>query len=143
MAGEIELLPYIHGAYNFAVFLFFLYQASTGLKIRKDRLLEKPPAFPRIKRHRKLGPLLVAAGIFGFLIGLTIVYLEDGRVLVHPLHFASGFLISLLLILTYIVSRQIRGREPKWRTLHFAIGIALICFYSLQIVLGLNMLFFH
>jgi hypothetical protein len=134
------VFPYIHGAYNFIIFLLLLYQASVGLTIRRERLLGIPPNFTFIKRHRKLGPLLVLGGFFGFLAGLLMVYREDGNVAEHPVHFAIGLLIVLLLILTFIVSRQIRIHKTKSRTLHFAVGVCILFFYSVQILLGLNMI---
>jgi hypothetical protein len=135
-----ELAPYLHGAYNFTIFLFLLYQASVGLTIRKERLRGTPPNFTFIKRHRKLGPLLVLGGIFGFLAGVLMVYREDGHVAEHPVHFAIGFLTVFLLILTFVISRQIRVHETKSRTLHLAIGIFILFFYSIQILLGLTMI---
>lgn len=137
----IELMPYIHGAYNFTIFLFFLYQAGVGLKIRGERLHGIPPHFQSIKRHRQLGPLLVVGGIFGFLAGLLMVYLEDGHVAEYPIHFAIGLLITFLLILTFVVSRQIRVHEIKSRTLHLAVGVLILFFYGIQVLLGLNIIF--
>jgi hypothetical protein len=105
-----------------------------------ERLRGIPPPFQSIKRHRKLGPFLVVGGIFGFLAGLLMVYLEDGHVAGHPVHFAIGLLIAFLLILTFVVSRKIRIHETQSRTFHLAVGVCILFFYSVQILLGLNMI---
>jgi hypothetical protein len=137
----IKLLGYIHGAYNFLVFLAFIYQARIGLRIRKDRMQGRPPTVHSIKKHRKTGPIFAVEGLAGFLAGMTIVYIAEGHIMEYPLHFTVGLLITISIMLTFILSRKIKSRESKWRTPHLALGILIICLYIIQIVIGLSMIF--
>ncbi|MFZ5907380.1 MAG: DUF4079 family protein [Nitrospirota bacterium] len=131
------LLPFLHGAYNVTVFIFLLFQARTGFVIRKGRTLGIPPGVESVRRHRKSGLALVPAGTLGFFAGLFLAW-EAGHIAEHPAHFAFGLLIVLLLMLTLLVSRKIRGRDSRWRTLHAVLGILIICSYTVQIILGLD-----
>lgn len=130
-----------HGSFNMIVMFLFLYQGWLGLTIRSRRKSGGSPIFKIIKRHRKSGPILVLLGVIGFFAGLTLAYLDHGRVFKYPSHFMMGSLIALSLVTTFIISKQIRSNEPPWRTPHFTLGLFIISFYIIQIFLGLGILF--
>lgn len=134
-------MSYVHGSFNIFVFIMFLYQGWLGLKIRGERKAKKPPTFTIIKRHRKTGPLLVLMSIAGFFVGATIVYLDEGEILEHPLHFFTGSVIVFSVLMTFLISRAIKGRELPWRNLHFMIGLIIICLYFIQVLIGIGILF--
>jgi cytochrome b561 len=108
--------------------------------IRRARMAHGPLPFPVIKRHRKGGPVLSALGIVGFCIGFTLVMLDSGKVLQFPLHFVVGCVIVFCLIATFIISRKIKGPDSPYRTPHFYLGIAILCLYLINVVLGLGVL---
>jgi hypothetical protein len=137
----MSYLRYIHGIYNALIILLFLYQGWTGLKIRRERMQGKPPTVRIIKRHRKLGPVLVLLGVLGYLAGPTFLYLRIGHIFEYPLHFINGSLIVLLIITTFFISKRIKGRESPWRTPHLAVGICIIVLYFFQAFLGIGILF--
>jgi uncharacterized membrane protein YozB (DUF420 family) len=137
----IIYLRIAHGFFNITIFLFIVFQAWFGLRIRKQRKAKQPPLIPAIKRHRKLGPFLIPVGVFGFLSGCIIVYLDYGYLLKYPLHFFAGLTIASLLLVTYPVSRAIRAGESPWRERHYRLGLFAICLYSIQVLLGLGILF--
>ena len=107
----IEYLKLFHGAYNTVMMLLIVYQGTLGLRIRKS--VNLPVHI--IRRHRKIGPVAVLMGITGFIAGMTIVFLDHGRIFKYPLHFVSGLTIVALLITTYIISTKIKGPEQYWR----------------------------
>ena len=130
----IMYLRYVHGAFNLTVALLVFYQLRLGLGIKKT-------ADPqRIKRHRRMGPIAVAAGILGFTAGTTLIMLDKGKVLVYPLHFVGGGLIALGLIFTFILSRKMLLGDTSVRTLHGKVGIAIAILYVAQVLLGLGIL---
>ncbi|RJQ47185.1 MAG: DUF4079 family protein [Nitrospiraceae bacterium] len=134
-----EIIPYLkllHGAFNTVVILLFVYQGLLGLKIRKS---DKKPLHI-IRWHRRVGPVIAVLGISGFIAGMTVVFLDTGRILKYPLHFITGFTIAALITATFIISRKIKGPEPYWRNRHFALGILIICLYLVQAFLGLGIL---
>jgi hypothetical protein len=132
----IAYLKLLHGAYNTLVILFFIYHGSLGLRIRRSDA--KP--FHLIRKHRKIGPVAAALGISGFIIGMALGYLDSGRIFQYPLHFITGLTIVFLIITTYFISRKIRDAETYWRNRHYALGILIICLYSVQAFLGLGIL---
>jgi len=136
-----QYLKYAHGIFNGFVILFFIYQGWLGLKIRRNREagILTGPEF--VKMHRKFGPVLAAAGILGFLGGVTVVYLSDGEIFEHPIHFLAGLTISVLIVVIFGVSRKIRASESGWRTIHYRIGLTIVSLYILQAYLGISMLF--
>lgn len=132
----ISYLKLLHGAYNTVVISLFIYQGILGLRIRKS---EKKP-FHIIRRHRKIGPVIVILGILGFIAGMTVVFLDSGRIFKYPFHFITGLTIVFLIITTFIISRKIKGPETYWRNRHYALGILIICLYFVQAFLGLGIL---
>jgi uncharacterized membrane protein YozB (DUF420 family) len=129
-----------HGIYNSLVMLLFLYQGWLGFRIRRDRRVHAPLPLPVIRRHRKAGPVLAILGGLGFLTGLTLVLLDTGNVLEHQPHFFTGLSIVVLLIATYRISRDIRGPDSPFRTTHFALGVAILCLYLVNMFLGIGVL---
>jgi low temperature requirement protein LtrA len=139
LAPYIDIAKLAHGSFNTLLALAFLYQAWMGLRIRRGR--KKGEARPAVvKRHRKIGPVLVVLGVLGFCAGLTLVLIDKGQVLVYPLHLAVGALIVLFLLGQYAVSRRIKGLESPWRTPHLAIGVGIVLLYVFQILVGLSVL---
>jgi len=136
----IEYLRLIHGSYNFIVMLTFFYQASLGLRIRSNRK-RKTTDLKAIKRHRKIGPILAAFGIIGFILGISIIYLDYGHILKYPLHFFIGLTIVFTIISVYLISKKIKGPESRWRAPHLFFGILTICLYPVQFFIGLGILF--
>jgi hypothetical protein len=132
-----ELRP-VHGVYNTIVVLLFLYQGWLGLRIRRERRARAPLPVPVIKRHRRMGPVLVILGGLGFMEGLTLVLLDTGRVLDFPPHLFTGFTIVVLLIATYKISKDIKGPDSPYRTPHFILGVAILCLYLVNVVIGLG-----
>jgi len=138
-----QLLSYLrlaHAGFNSLVMLTFFYHARLGMTIRRARKAHGPLPFPLIKRHRREGPILAALGIAGFCIGFTLVMLDTGRVLEYPSHFLAGCTIVLCLITTFVLSRKIKGPDSPYRTPHFYLGIAILCLYLIEAVLGLGVL---
>jgi len=139
-----HLLAYLrpaHGVYNAIVVLLFLYQGQIGFRIRRARKAGAAPLFEMIKRHRRMGPVLVILGGIGFLEGLTLVILDSGKVLQFPLHLFTGLTIVVLLMATYKISHDIKGPDPLYRTRHFALGVALLCLYLVNVVIGIGVFF--
>lgn len=135
----LDLAKVAHGAFNLLIALAFLYQAGMGMAIRRDRKKGSPRA-PIIKRHRRLGPLLVILSIAGYGFGLVLVLIDKGHVLEYPLHFAVGSLIVLFVVGQFAVSKKIKGRESFFRTIHLSIGIGIIFLYALQMVIGVGVI---
>jgi uncharacterized protein DUF4079 len=134
-------LRLVHASYNSCIILFFFYHGWLGFTIRRARRAKAPLPFASIKRHRKTGPLLAALGIAGFFIGFTLVLLHTGKVLEYPPHLFTGFIIVALLMTTWSISRKIKGPDSPYRTPHFAVGIAILCFYVIEAILGIGVLF--
>ncbi len=135
----IDIFKVVHGSFNALLALAFFYQAWLGLTIRKGRKRKKPE-ITAMKRHRRLGPLLAAMGLAGYLSGLILILIDKGWVLEYPLHLAVGSLIVFFLCGQYAVSKKIKGPESSWRTPHLAIGVMILCLYLTQIVIGLGVL---
>jgi len=140
MHEVIPYLKYLHGLFNGFVILLFLYQGWLGLAIRRDRTAGRSKNVSIIKRHRKLGPIFALMGITGFFAGALIVYLHEGRIFVHPVHFIIGLSIAALISITYFISRKIKGGTSTFRTPHLFIGGVIICLYFIQAFIGLSKL---
>jgi hypothetical protein len=134
-------LRLVHAAFNSGMMLLFFYHGWLGITIRRARKAKAPLPLPAVKRHRMMGPVLAFLGVFGFFIGFTLVLLDTGRVLEYPAHLFTGLAIVLLLIMTWVVSRKIKGPNSPFRTPHFVIGIVILCLYLVEAFLGIGVLF--
>jgi hypothetical protein len=134
-------LRIVHGLFNIALMLAFIVQAWLGLQIRKQRKAGNAPPLSDLKRHRSLGPVLVPAGVLGFLSGCGLIYADYGYLLKYPLHFITGLVIALLLLATYPISREIRAGESPWRERHYRLGLLTLGLYGFQAFLGIGILF--
>ncbi len=135
----IDIAKLVHGSFNTLLVFVFFYQAGMGLAIRRGRKRGEPRV-KVMRRHRRLGPILVALGIFGYCAGLILVLIDKGRLVEYPSHLTVGSVIVLFLLGQYAVSRKIKGLDSSWRTPHLAIGAGIVCLYVLQIVIGLGVL---
>ena len=136
----VDLLRILHGAFNALVALAFLYQGWLGLKIRKAGKTGDAKDFNAIKRHRGNGPVLVLLGILGYFAGATLVHIDKGHFLEYRSHHLVGLSIVILLSITFLVSRKIKGPVSPWRTPHFLLGLVILGAYLVQLLLGLNIL---
>lgn len=137
-------LPYIkyaHGAFSTMVILLFLYQGSLGMSMRSRRQSGAPPEVRSVRRHRRFGPMLVILVISGFAGGIASVFLQWENYFMYPIHFLNGLTVIALAIVTFLVSRKIRGKETTWRTVHYVIGLAILLLFILQAYLGIRILF--
>jgi peptidoglycan/LPS O-acetylase OafA/YrhL len=138
--GMLPWLALGHGIFNALVMLCFCCQGWLGHVIRRSRLAGGPAPLPMVRRHRRFGPWLVVLGWAGFLAGLIIVLIDEGRVAEHPLHFSLGLVIVLTQAGAFAASRKIRGRGPEGRGLHRLLGILILCLYPVQVFVGLGIL---
>ncbi len=136
----LVILRPVHGGYNVIVTLLFLYQGWHGVRIRRDRRASAPLPVAMIRRHRRMGPVLVILGMLGFLDGFTLVMLDTGKVLQFPLHLVTGLTIIVLLIATYKISKDIKGPDSPYRKPHFVLGSVIVCLYLVDVVIGLGVL---
>jgi hypothetical protein len=135
-----SLLP-VHALFNLTIALLFIVQAAFGLIIMSRRRAARPPMLKAIRLHRKLGPILVMAGVTGFFSGWILVFYHYCSLFHYPLHSIIGLSIALLLIVNFYISRRIRGAESPWRINHFRLGLLTLCLYGLQVFLGIGILF--
>ncbi|MFN3481293.1 MAG: hypothetical protein ACK415_13040, partial [Thermodesulfovibrionales bacterium] len=47
-----------------------------------------------------------------------------------------GLSIILLVAITFIISRKIKGLDSPWRTPHFRIGLVILLIYFIQVLIG-------
>jgi hypothetical protein len=135
----IDIGKLFHGSFNALLALAFMYHASRGLAIRRGRKRGEPRV-EAVKRHRRLGPLLVVLGVLGFCAGLILVAIDKGRIWEYPPHLVVGSVIVLFLLGQYAVSRKIKGLDSPWRTPHLAVGVGIIVLYVVQILIGISIL---
>ena len=137
MSRELILyLKLLHAGFNSLVIMLFVYQGILGLRIRRS----EKKTIHIIRKHRKTGPIIAVLGALGFIAGITVIFLDTGRILKCPPHFLLGLIIVSLIMSTYLISKKIKGPEPYWRNRHFALGILIICLYFVQAFLGLGVL---
>ena len=129
-----------HGLYNIIIALLFFYQGWLGLTIRRQRKTGRPSGITTAKRHRKLGPVIAILSATGLFSGMILALIDKGNILEYPLHLFVGVTLVLCILLSYSISKKIRGRDSTYRNPHFILGICILSLYFLQIFLGLGVL---
>jgi hypothetical protein len=142
MNDLIPYLKYLHAFYSGFIALLVLYQGWIGYKVRRERIAGRPPIVKVVKRHRKMGPILALMGIAGFFAGAITVYINEGRIFEHPIHFMIGLSIAVFVSATFVISRKIRSQDSPLRSPHFIVGLVIICLYFIQAFIGINMLLY-
>ena len=132
-------LRYLHGSFNLSVAGLVFYQFRLGRGLRNKRLAGKPDP-QKVRKHMRIGPVAVAAGILGFLAGNILIFVDKGRLMEYPIHSLAGTLIALGLVSVFMLSRKMVAGDPSKRTLHGRVGMALVALYAVQVLLGLGIL---
>lgn len=129
-----------HGFFNLCMLTLFCWQARLGFRIRRARKAGEPVPFEDVKRHRRAGPVFALWGVLGFVAGVALILLDEGRVFEHPLHFIGGVLVVLAIGAVYLLSRRIAGADPAPRDAHRIAGVTLLALYAVQCLMGLLIL---
>ena len=129
-----------HGLFNVCMIALFCYQGWMGFLIRQARTSGAAVPLNATRRHRKAGPWFALWGVMGYMAGIIVTLLDKGKVLEYPLHFLAGSLIAAVILSVYAVSRRIAGPEPRFRNIHFGLGMLLLALYVVQAMLGLGIL---
>ena len=129
-----------HGLYNIIIALLFFYQGWLGLTIRRHRKTGRPSGITTAKRHRKLGPVIAILSATGLFSGMILALIDKGNILEYPLHLSVGVTLVLFILVSYRISKKIRGRDSPYRNPHFIVGISILSLYLLQLFLGLGVL---
>ena len=127
-----------HAMFNSIVFLLFIYQAYLGLSIRRSKLAGNIDV-NKIQKHKRNGPIWVVLAILGYLAGLTLVTIDQGRPFTFPVHLIIGSLLIILIVATFIISRRMTS-DQKLRDAHRKIGIGIISLYLIQAIIGVGVL---
>jgi len=129
-----------HGIFNLSVMVLFCYQGWLGWRVRRARTTGLPTPFAIVKRHRIFGPVLALWGYMGFAAGIILILIHKGKLLVYPLHLLTGLLIVLCITSVYLLSRRIKGPEPRYRKPHAVLGFFLLALYTAQLLFGFAIL---
>ncbi len=133
-------LRLLHGLYNTIIALLFFYQGLLGFKIRRQRKSGKPSGITTAKRHRKLGPVIAILSVTGLFSGITLVLIDKGNILEYPPHLIAGVALVLFILVSYRISKKIKGKDSPFRNPHFIVGICILSIYLIQLFLGLGVL---
>lgn len=134
-------LKYAHGLFSAIIIILFIYQGLLGLRIRMRRRAGGRPEVPFVRTHRKIGPFLVILAVSAFAGGAGSVFLQWDDYFMYPIHFLNGAALISLAVLTFAISRKIRGKVTAWRTVHYFTGLTLLSLFILQAYLGIRILF--
>ncbi len=78
--------------------------------------------------------------MLGYAMGVTLIAIDKGHLFEYRLHHVTGLSIAILLGMTFLVSRQIKGPYSPWRIPHLLLGVTILGAYLVQLFLGLNIL---
>ncbi|HAS16732.1 MAG: hypothetical protein A2Y48_04730 [Nitrospirae bacterium RIFCSPLOW2_12_42_9] len=137
----LSYLRYSHGLYNILIAFLFFYQGWLGFTIRRQRNGGKPASKIAAKRHYKFGPGVSIMAILGLFAGVILVLIDKKNVFEYPLHLFVGLTIAFFILISYRISKRIKGKNSPMRTPHFIVGVSILSLYLIELILGLGILF--
>lgn len=134
-------LSFIHPVVMWGLLALMLYSGYLGFKasqIRKVDADERKAMIPLHygQRHAALGRWIVAVTVLGSLGGLTVTYLNNGKLIVAPHLFVGGSVVVLVLATAALTQPLQRGKD--WaRGLHVGLNGLILVLFGWQAITGI------
>lgn len=149
---SIEALPesvkfgmnFVHPALMWVVLAIALYAFYLGSKARRTRLAqgEEKKELVRGKynvRHFRIGSVLLALIVLGAIGGMSVTYINNGKLFVSP-HLLVGLGMTGLVAISAALSPLMQQGQNWARYTHVSLNMVLIGLFAWQAVSGIGII---
>jgi Protein of unknown function (DUF4079) len=142
-----EVKPYlnfIHPPLMWILLGLCLYAMYLGVQLRRIRSADAELRKELIKgkyntRHHQIGSIILALMVAGSLGGMTVTYINNGKLFVGP-HLLAGMGMTALIAFSAALTPYMQKGQDWARYTHITINVAIVGLFGWQAVSGLEIL---
>ena len=136
-----QALNFVHPLLMWVLLALMLYSGYLGLKasqIRKVDAEERKAMIPLRygQRHASLGRWIVALTLLGSIGGMSITYLNNGKLFVGP-HLIAGGGVTLLVLASAALGPALQKGQDWARGLHVGLNGLILLLFGWQAITGI------
>jgi Protein of unknown function (DUF4079) len=142
-----EVKPYlnfIHPPLMWILLGLCLYAMYLGVQLRRIRSADVELRKELIKgkyntRHHQIGSIILALMVAGSLGGMTVTYINNGKLFVGP-HLLAGMGMTALIAFSAALTPYMQKGQDWARYTHITINVAIVGLFGWQALSGLEIL---
>jgi MFS family permease len=144
-APEVKpYLNFVHPPLMWILLGMCIYAMYLGLQIRRTRSATPDVRKELIKgkyndRHHKIGSIILALMVLGSIGGITVTYINNGKLFVGP-HLLAGLGMTALIALSASLTPYMQRGKEWARVGHIAINVSIVGLFGWQAISGLEIL---
>ncbi|MDB9514161.1 DUF4079 domain-containing protein [Kamptonema animale CS-326] len=141
LAALKPYLSFFHPITMWLLLVVALYAMYLGVQVRRTRLADGDIKKEMVKgrfaiRHHQIGSILLALMVIGAIGGITVTYLNNGKIIIGPHLFAGLGMVGLISTSAALVPFM---QKHDWvRNLHILLNIILLGLFGWQAVTGVQ-----
>jgi hypothetical protein len=134
-------LSFFHPVTMWILLALALYTLYLGVQVRQTRLAEGEPKKELIKgrfamRHHQIGSILLALMVMGAIGGITVTYINNGKIVISPHLFAGLGIVGLITTSAALVPFM---KQHDWvRSIHVSLNLIVLGLFGWQAVTGVQ-----
>ncbi|AVH64206.1 MULTISPECIES: DUF4079 domain-containing protein [unclassified Nostoc] len=134
-------LSFFHPITMWILLVVALYAMYLGVQVRRTRLAEGESKKELVKsrfaiRHHQIGSILLALMVMGAIGGITVTYLNSGKIVIGPHLFAGLGMVGLISTSAALVPFM---QKHDWvRSIHISLNLILLGLFGWQAVTGVQ-----
>jgi hypothetical protein len=144
-APEIKpYLNFVHPPLMWVLLGLCIYAMYLGIQIRRTRSATPDVRKELIKgkyndRHHKIGSIILALMVLGSIGGITVTYINNGKLFVGP-HLLAGLGMTALIALSASLTPYMQKGQEWARVGHITINVGIVGLFGWQAFSGLEIL---
>jgi uncharacterized membrane protein len=141
LAAFKPYLSFFHPITMWILLVVALYAMYLGVQVRRTRLAEGDIKKEMVKgrfaiRHYQIGSILLALMVIGAIGGITVTYIDNGKIAIGPHLFAGLGMVGLISTSAALVPFM---QKHDWvRSIHVSLNIILLGLFGWQAVTGVQ-----
>jgi hypothetical protein len=132
---------FVHPITMWILLVVALYAMYLGVQVRRTRLADGDVKKDLVKgrfaiRHHQIGSILLALMVIGAIGGITVTYLNNGKIVIDPHLFAGLGMVGLISTSAALVPFM---QKHNWvRSIHVSLNLILLGLFGWQAVTGVQ-----
>ncbi len=141
LAALKPYLSFFHPITMWILLVVALYAMYLGVQVRRARLADGERKKELVKgrfaiRHQQIGSILLALMVIGAIGGITVTYLNNGKIVIGPHLFAGLGMVGLISTSAALVPFM---QKHDWvRNFHVSLNLILLGLFGWQAVTGVQ-----
>jgi Protein of unknown function (DUF4079) len=144
-APEVKpYLNFVHPPLMWVLLGMCIYAMYLGVQVRRTRSATPDVRKELIKgkyidRHHKIGSIILALMVLGSIGGITVTYINNGKLFVGP-HLLAGLGMTALIALSASLTPYMQKGQEWARIGHITINVSIVGLFGWQAFSGLEIL---